>query len=291
MAVVANPEFLQEGAAVKAFLEAERIVIGSDDPGTADRVAALYGGVDAQVHSIGLESAELAKYACNSFLSTKLSFVNSISALCELAGADVEEVVAVMGSDSRIGSQFLRPGPGWGGSCFPKDLAALAHNSAELGFGFPLLEAVVEANEATFARVVNHVAEVVGVLQGSQVAVWGLAFKAGTSDVRNSPALTICRRLIGLGARVVAFDPLVKEVEGIELASSMYEACEGADALVVLTEWEEFSRADLRQVAKAAPGAVVIDTRAVIGLAEAADAGLEVWRLGRPLGGGGTDVG
>jgi UDPglucose 6-dehydrogenase len=281
ISVVANPEFLQEGAAVKAFMCAERVVIGADDETIAAKVADLYRDIPARVVSVGLESAELSKHACNAFLATKLSFVNSIAAFCELTEARIEEVTDVMGSDPRIGSQFLRAGPGWGGSCFPKDSASLLHDATQRGFHFKLLEAAMAANEDTIARVVDLVRAAARGVEGLHVAAWGLAFKAGTADTRESPAIAVLRRLLAEGARVVAYDPLVRAVEGIETTSSLYRACIGAQVLLVLTEWPEFGEADLAEVARIAPTLVVIDTRSVIDERNAADANLEMWKIGR----------
>lgn len=291
IALVSNPEFLQEGAAVSAFLNAERVVIGADDAEAANRVAALYAGIEGRVVVTSVESAELAKHACNAFLATKLSFVNSIAALCELNGADISEVTEVMGSDSRIGPKFLNPGPGWGGSCFPKDSASLLHDARRAGFDFQLLQATIAANEQSFDRVVERISDSCGGdLKGRTVAVWGLAFKAGTADVRHSPALAVIARLHAAGASVVAFDPMVSRIEGVTVAEDEYAACAGAHALTVLTEWPQFQWADLGRVAEIMAARVVVDTRGIIDVDRATHAGLQVWSVGRAHHGGTPDA-
>jgi UDPglucose 6-dehydrogenase len=283
VAVVSNPEFLQEGAAIDAFLHADRVVVGADDPLVAARVAGLYAAICRRPILTGIESAELAKYACNAFLSTKLSFVNAIAALCQFTGADIAEVIAVMGSDPRIGDQFLKPGPGWGGSCFPKDTNALIATSAQAGFDFGLLRAVVASNRQTFDLVVAAVAGLCGDdLDAKRIAVWGLTFKAGTDDVRNSPALEVITRLRAAGAVVHAYDPAVHLSVDVVTAADPYEATTGADALVVLTEWPEFARVDLTRVAGLMATPALLDTRGVIDGVQARRAGIDYRAIGHP---------
>jgi UDPglucose 6-dehydrogenase len=280
--VVSNPEFLQEGAAIDAFLRPDRLVIGADDPSAAQAVAALYAPLNAQVMVTGLASAELAKYACNSFLATKLSFVNAIAALCDLTGADVGEVTAVMGADRRIGTAFLRPGPGWGGSCFPKDTSALVATAARAGFDFGLLRATLASNRQSFDWVVSLAAELCdGRLEGRRVAAWGLTFKAGTDDLRDSPALEVIGRLQAAGASVVAHDPVVDHCAAVPTATDPYQAAVGADLLIVLTEWPVFATHDLRRVADVMSRPVVLDTRGLIDPAKARAAGLVYRAIGR----------
>lgn len=269
IAVVSNPEFLREGSAVHDFLHPDRIVIGADDQAAAIRVASLYLGLAAPLMVTDPASAETIKYASNAFLATKISFVNAIAAVCEAVGADVADVVLGMGYDKRIGQEFLRPGPGWGGSCFPKDSHALVRIAADAGYDFALLRGVIEVNEQQFDRVAAKVAQAAGgTLDGAQVAAWGLTFKARTDDTRESPALAIIDRLQRAGARVVAYDPAISgdpalhdRVGGVTVAADPYAACEGADVLVVLTEWDEFKWLDLDKVASAMRRPSVVDAR------------------------------
>ena len=265
VSVASNPEFLRQGSAVHDFLNPDRVVVGSADAAVAERVAGLYAGIDSPVLITDPASAEMVKYAANAFLATKLSFSNSVAALCEEMGADVDDVLEGMGYDRRIGRDYLRPGPGWGGSCLPKDTRSLIAGAASAGYDFALLRSVVEANEAQFARIVEKVASRVA-LAGARIALLGLAFKAGTDDLRDSPALEIARRLVAAGAEVHAYDPAVcasaaTEEAGIVVAGDAYAACEGASALVVATEWDEFRRLDFDRVAQAMAELHVIDAR------------------------------
>jgi UDPglucose 6-dehydrogenase len=247
--VASNPEFLREGSAVHDFLHPDRIVIGCEDQATAGRVAALFEGIQAPVIVTDPASAETIKYASNAFLATKVSFVNAIANVCEAVGADVREVVLGMGYDRRIGFEFLKPGPGWGGSCFPKDTRALIRIAEDAGYDFDLLKGVVAVNDEQFDRVVGKVERMVGGLDEKLVAAWGLTFKARTDDLRGSPALEVLHRLQEHGARVRAYDPAITEnVDGIEVAADPYAACEGASVLLVLTEWDEFRWLDFEKV-------------------------------------------
>jgi UDPglucose 6-dehydrogenase len=261
--VVSNPEFLREGSAVHDFLNPDRIVIGSDDQSAAVRVASLYIGVTAPIIVTDPASAETIKYASNAFLATKISFVNAIAAVCEAVGADVKDVVLGMGYDKRIGHEFLRPGPGWGGSCFPKDSRALVHIADTAGYSFDLLRGVITVNDDQFKRVVAKVRDQVGgSLEGARVGVWGLTFKARTDDTRDSPALRIVSLLSAEGADVRAYDPAVKApIDGVDPASDPYSVCDGADVLVVLTEWDEFRWLDFDKVAGLMNHLRVVDAR------------------------------
>ncbi|MGH9113468.1 MAG: UDP-glucose dehydrogenase family protein [Acidimicrobiales bacterium] len=261
--VVSNPEFLREGSAVHDFLNPDRIVIGSDDQSAAVRVASLYIGVTAPIIVTDPASAETIKYASNAFLATKISFVNAIAAVCEAVGADVKDVVLGMGYDKRIGHEFLKPGPGWGGSCFPKDSRALVHIADSAGYSFDLLQGVITVNEDQFHRVASKVREAAGgSLDGVKVAVWGLTFKARTDDVRDSPALRIVSLLSDQGAQVQAYDPAVKApVNGVVPATDPYSVCEGAEVLVVLTEWDDFRWLDFDKVAGLMEVPRVVDAR------------------------------
>src|SRR5664279_2853979 len=243
--VASNPEFLREGSSVRDFLEPNRVVIGCDDPAVAVRVSELYRSLNAPMLITDPASAEMIKYASNAFLATKISFMNAIANLCETVDADVREVALGMGYDHRIGFEFLHPGPGYGGSCFPKDTAALLYAARTSGYDFSLLEGVVEVNFRQHERMVEKVRSLVGgTLAGTSVALWGLTFKANTDDLRDSPALVIARRLLEEGATVRAYDPVAGEraaalLPGLEVAPDPYEACAGADVLAVLTEWDE----------------------------------------------------
>ena len=263
VAVVSNPEFLREGSAVHDFLNPDRIVIGCDDQSAAVRVAALYIGVTAPIIVTDPASAETIKYASNAFLATKISFVNAIAAVCEAVGADVKDVVLGMGYDKRIGHEFLRPGPGFGGSCFPKDTRALVHIAEEAGYSFDLVRGVIAVNEEQFQRVATKVREMAGgSLAGKTVAVWGLTFKARTDDTRDSPALRVVELLRAEGATIAAYDPAVKKtVQGVEPANDPYTVCEGADVLAVLTEWDEFRWVDFEKVANLMAARKVVDAR------------------------------
>lgn len=265
VAVASNPEFLRQGSAIGDFLNPDRVVVGAADEAVAERVVGLYASIDAPVLITDPASAETVKYAANAFLATKLSFSNAVAALCEAVGADVDDVLVGMGQDRRIGRDYLRPGPGWGGSCLPKDTRALIDAASVAGYDFALLRAVVEANEAQFARIVDKVASRVS-LPGARIALLGLAFKAGTDDPRDSPALEIARRLAGAGAAVHAYDPAIRSraaanEAGIVVAADAYAACDGAAALVVATEWDEFRQLDFDRVARLMAELHVIDAR------------------------------
>ncbi|MCU1355323.1 MAG: ugd [Acidimicrobiales bacterium] len=265
--VVSNPEFLREGTAVSDFLHPDRVVIGSDDRVAAQRVADLYAGLEAPTLITDPASAETIKYASNAFLATKISFVNAMAAVCEAVGADVNDVVAGMGFDKRIGSAFLVPGPGWGGSCFPKDSHALVRIAENAGYQFGLLRGVIAVNEEQFGRVAKKITQAVGgSVEGKCIAVWGLTFKARTDDLRDSPAINIIHRLRELGAQVKAYDPAVLDgsdsrLAGIEVVTDPYDAVAGADVLAVLTEWDEFKTFDLEQVAGKIGNKAVVDAR------------------------------
>jgi len=267
VSVVSNPEFLREGSAVADFMKPDRVVIGADDQSAAIRVASLYVGVPAPLMVTDPASAETIKYACNAFLATKLSFVNAVAAVCEAVGADVNDVVLGMGYDKRIGHDFLRPGPGWGGSCFPKDTVAMGRIAEDAGYDFRLLKGVISVNDEQFERVVDKVvAMAAGSVEGVKIAAWGLTFKANTDDLRESPALEILGRLAARGALIRAYDPAVQVgnpevLDSIEIVTDPYAACEDADVLVVLTEWDEFKWFDLDKVAEVMEHPAVVDAR------------------------------
>ena len=265
--VVSNPEFLREGTAVSDFLHPDRVVIGADDQAAAARVAALYLSVRAPILITDAASAETIKYASNAYLATKLSFVNAVAAVCEAVGADVGDVMLGIGYDRRIGHDFLKPGPGWGGSCFPKDTRAMLRIAEDGGYDFALLRGVIDVNEQQLDRVADKVtAAAGGDLQRTRICVLGLSFKAGTDDLRESPAVEVTRRLLARGAIVRAYDPAVRAapLDEIELTTDPYAACEGARVAVVLTEWDEFKWLDFDKVADLMATPSIVDTRNIL---------------------------
>ena len=281
--VVSNPEFLREGSAVHDFLHPGRIVIGADDQAAAIRVASLYLGVAAPLIVTDPPSAEIIKYASNAFLATKLSFVNAVAAVCESVGADVNDVVLGMGYDPRIGREFLRPGPGWGGSCLPKDTRALLRIADDAGYDFELLQASIDVNEQQLDRVVDKVAAAAGgSLEGVTIAAWGLTFKARTDDLRESPALAVIARLRSRGAVVQAYDPTVRgPLPGIDVRQDAYAACEGAAVLVVLTEWDELRWLDFDKVGSVMAHRHVVDARNLLDRASLVRSGFTYRGVGR----------
>lgn len=265
--VASNPEFLREGAAVQDFKFPDRIVVGARTSEVAQKVMDLYATVDCPKVLTSQPAAELIKYASNSFLAIKLSFVNDMAALCEVAGADPLEVMYGMGLDTRIGNRFLAPGPGWGGSCFPKDTRALASIADDHGIQIPLIAAAIASNETAHKRVADRVMHALGgSLVGSTIAVLGVTFKADTDDTRESPSVAVIERLIGRGAKVQAFDPMINEFDlpGLEIKKSPEDAALNADALIVLTEWNEFSQISPRAVLDKMKQKFVVDTRNIL---------------------------
>jgi UDPglucose 6-dehydrogenase len=280
--VVSHPEFLREGRAVPDFLEPDRIVVGAYDEGEARSVADLYQDLETTVVVTDPTSAEMIKYASNSYLAARLTFVNTLAILCEAVGADVLDVISGMGLDHRIGPHFLQPGPGYGGSCFPKDTIALIGVAEDAGYDFELLRAVIAADNEQRRRLAEKVRQAAGGgLRGRRIGLWGVAFKAGTDDVRESPALKVAQLLMAEGAEVVAYDPEAV-VEGLAMASSPVEAARGADVLLVATEWPEFSTVDMTEVASVMKGYRVVDSRNLLDPSAVRKAGLDYWGLGRP---------
>lgn len=285
--VVSNPEFLREGSAVQDFLKPDRVVVGSDDQAAAMKVASLYDGLSTRVIITDPASAETIKYAANAFLATKLSFINAIAAICEGVGADINDVVVGIGSDKRIGENFLRPGPGWGGSCFPKDSRALIKIAEDADYSFDLLKGVITVNDQQLDRVADKIRLAAGGdLSGKIVAIWGLTFKAGTDDLRDSPAIAIIERLMKLGARVQAFDPTVNVVRtgipnDLVIAASSDEATSRADVLAVLTEWDEFKWISPSTIAAEMTGKQVVDARNLLDRKDWERAGFTYQGIGR----------
>jgi UDPglucose 6-dehydrogenase len=265
--VASNPEFLREGAAVHDFNHPDRIVVGARSNEVAQKVMDLYSKIDCPKILTSQATAELIKYASNSFLAIKLSYVNDIAALCEAVGADSHEVLHGMGLDTRIGNRFLEPGPGWGGSCFPKDTKALESIANSYGVEMPLITSAIASNESAHKRVADRVADALGgSLSGKTIAVLGITFKANTDDTRESPAIAVVEHLVQSGAKVVAYDPMVTkhDLAGMNLVDSAVAAASNSDALVVLTEWPEFRTLNSNEILKAMTGKVVVDTRNVL---------------------------
>ena len=266
--VVSNPEFFSEGNAVRDFLAPSRIVVGSADLETGKQVLDLYKGIDAPRIICSQESAEMIKHASNSFLAVKLSFVNELARFCEVNGANVDDVTHGVGLDPRIGPNFMKPGPGWGGSCFPKDTSELASSSRRSGTPMITVDAAIASNQIAIAHVLDLLREQVGGdLNGKQVAIWGLAFKANTDDTRDSPALQVAQGIIDEGGTVLGFDPMAKIPVNLRVkqTSTAIDACSQSQALVVLTEWPEFSTinpGEVRSVLQAP--AAILDTRRIL---------------------------
>ena len=290
--VVSNPEFLREGVAVDDFMKPERVVIGTESEKAAQIMTALYEPFVRQGNPILVmdeRSAEMTKYAANAFLATKISFMNEIANLCERVGANVDKVRIGIGLDSRIGKQFLYPGIGFGGSCFPKDVKALKHTAEENDYDFGILRAVLDVNdrqrEVLAERVIDHFG---GNLQGKKLAVWGLAFKANTDDVREAPSHIIIRALLEAGAEVVAYDPEAEQTtravlgDAIGYATDAYSALDGADALLICTEWNEFRRPDHDRIREHLARPLIFDGRNLYEPKRMAELGFEYYSIGRP---------
>jgi len=269
--VVSNPEFQREGSAVEDFMRPDRVTIGTEsEQATAimkDIYSALYL-IETPFVITSLETAEMIKYASNSFLATKISFINEVANLCERVGADVHHVARAMGLDGRIGKKFLHPGPGYGGSCFPKDTRALSRMSQERGYSFKIIEAVIKVNDEQKKRMIGKITEKIGNLKGKIIGILGLSFKPNTNDIRESPSMVIIQGLLDLGAKVKAFDPAAMEetkaiFPDIEYGKDAYEVARGADALVLATEWNQFRRLDLQRIKGLLKNPVFVDLRNV----------------------------
>ena len=290
VAVVSNPEFLREGSAVADFLNPDRIVVGCDAQDAAERVAALYARLGAPTVLTDAASAEMVKYAANCFLAMKLSYVNAVAELCERLGADVLDVTEGIGYDRRIGQAFLSPGPGWGGSCLPKDTHALLQVAAAVDFDFGLLRASLDTNTRQRARMVDKVRDAVGGdLRGARIGLLGLTFKAGTDDLRDSPALAVAALLRAEGAELVGYDPGVRAAvpvmtDDVEVTDDPVKVASGAAAIVVLTEWPEFRVLDWGRLAEVVEHRVVIDTRNLLDADVLRRVGFEVRGVGRAPG-------
>ncbi|GLZ38292.1 UDP-glucose/GDP-mannose dehydrogenase family protein [Actinokineospora sp. NBRC 105648] len=293
VAVVSNPEFLREGSAVYDFLNPDRIVVGASQQDAAERVAALYAKLGAPTVLTDAPSAELVKYAANCFLAMKLSYVNAVAELCDRLGANISDVTEGMGYDKRIGQAFLQPGPGWGGSCLPKDTSAMLQLADAADFEFRLIRATIDTNTRQRQRMVEKVRLAVtgkrnGSLSHRRLALFGLTFKAGTDDLRDSPALAVAALLRQAGADLVGYDPALRPDSGHPALSSItvtddpYHAVKDAEAVVVLTEWPEFRALDWARLAEAVRKPIVVDTRNLLDPAVARRAGFEWIGVGMP---------
>ena len=288
--VVSNPEFLKQGAAIDDFMKPDRVVIGAEDPRAQAVMLELYEPftrTGAPIMMMDCASAELAKYAANAMLATRISFMNEVANVCELVGADVDQVRRAIGSDARIGASFLFPGIGYGGSCFPKDVQAMRRFAADRDYDFRILGAVEEVNAQQKARLVAMMRKHFGSLKGKTVAVWGLAFKPRTDDMREAPSIPMIEALVAAGAAVQAFDPeaarVAKGIFGsrITYAASSYDAVKGADGLAIVTEWNEFRRPDFGRIRSLMRSPVIFDGRNLFPPAHMKQHGFTYYSIGR----------
>jgi len=288
-AVASNPEFLREGSAVDDLLNPDRVVFGTNDEQASDLLRRIYAPFNAPVLATDIESAELIKHAANSFLALKISYINAVGRICEKSGADIEKVAEGIGMDARIGRQFLNAGLGYGGSCFPKDIKAFIAISESLGYPFDLLKQVEDINEQQLELFLDKIRKKLWVLQEKKVALWGLAFKQNTDDVRESVAIKLAQKMLGEGAELTAWDPEAigtaqkfGNLEGsINYADDMLSCLDGADCLVIGTEWPQFANVDLNEIKNRLRTPLVFDGRNLIDPADAKAAGLEYHCIGR----------
>ena len=288
--VASNPEFLKEGNAIKDFMSPDRVVVGVDSERARDLMARLYRPFlinNFRVLFMDIPSAEMTKYAANAMLATRISFMNDIANLCDRVGADVDMVRKGIGADARIGTKFLYPGCGYGGSCFPKDVKALAHTGREHGYPMQVIEAVERVNEQQKSVVFEKLAALTGELRGKRIALWGLAFKPETDDMREAPALIIIDKLLAAGASVSVYDPVAMDEcrrrigDRVHYASSIYDAAEGADAVALVTEWKAFRMPDWAQLRRIMRGDVIVDGRNIYDKREVAAAGFRYRPIGK----------
>jgi len=288
--VVSVPEFLREGSAIKDTFNPDRIIIGADSKEAAEKMIQLHKPLTDKIIVTDIRSAEMIKYASNAFLATKISFINEIANICEKVGADVTLVAKGMGVDRRIGESFLNAGIGYGGSCFPKDTHALIQIAGNVEYDFKLLRSVVEVNQMQRFNVVTKLTESLGSLHNKTIGIWGLAFKPNTDDVREAPALEIIQSLIGVGAKVKAYDPIAMEKfkemyshESIQWCSNALDTATGCDALCLVTEWDEFRNIDLQQVEQVMNQPILVDGRNVFTHAQIAATDFQYYSVGRPM--------
>jgi UDPglucose 6-dehydrogenase len=288
--LVSSPEFLREGAAVADSLHPDRILVGSDDPEAHALMRELYEpvlGEGCRYFEVDIHTAELAKHACNAFLALKISFANALARVCEASGADVVSVADIMGSDHRIGREFLNAGLGYGGYCFPKDLLAFKAVAGRLGYDFDLLEEVMKINRGALDATVQKIKDALWNVESKKILLLGLSFKPGTDDVRESPSINLARALTGLGADVVGHDPqanefAVRELPGLTVVDDPYEGAEGAHCIVVCTEWPEFAELDLVRLKGIVTLPIIVDGRNLLDEAEVVEAGFSYIPTGRP---------
>ena len=287
--VASNPEFLREGAAIDDFMRPDRVVIGSNEEKAIEVMKELYRPlylIETPIVITSLEAAELIKYAANAFLATKITFINEVANLCDAIGCDVHDVARGMGMDNRIGRKFLHPGPGYGGSCFPKDTRALTTVADQFGVETRIVDAVIEANERQRDAMIPKIEALVGSLAGKKIGVLGLSFKPETDDMRESPAIEIIHTMVDRGATVRAFDPVAMTeakhyLNGIEYASDEYDAIKGADALVIITEWNQFRALDMEKVKQLLKAPKIADLRNIYEPADMRSLGFEYVGVGR----------
>lgn len=286
--VASNPEFLREGSAIEDFMHPDRIVIGVESRRAKDTLTELYRPLGAEIITTNINSAEMIKHASNSFLATKISFINAVADICERAGADVEEVARGMGLDKRIGRSFLNAGIGFGGFCFPKDIEAFIHISEKLGYDFDLLKAVKKVNEGRGDVLMEKIEKALWNIKGKTIAVLGLAFKPNTDDMRFAPSIKIIERLLSEGAAIKAYDPQSMEkarsipgLKGVKFCKGPYEAVRGADCAVIVTEWNEFKELDLKKVGRLLEQPVIIDGRNIYDPKKMKELGFRYHCIGR----------
>lgn len=293
--IVSNPEFLKEGAAIDDFMKPDRIVVGTDDEAGSKVMRDLYKPITDKgfpLIEMSNSSAEMSKYAANCFLATKISFINEIANLCEKVGANIDEVREGIKTDPRIGRYFLNPGSGYGGSCFPKDVKALIHLAKENDLDFKIVKSADQVNDYQRSRIVDRVLEIYGDdLEGKKIALWGLAFKPETDDIREAPSMYIIDRLVEKGAEVVGYDPIAREnfqnyldqrsISGVNLVSNSMDALDGADALILVTEWREFSNPDFSEIKSRMNGSLICDGRNLLSKSKALKEGFVYYGIGR----------
>lgn len=285
--IVSNPEFLREGSAIKDFMEGDRVVVGIDNPRAEKIMKEIYEALDMPVFITDVKSAELIKYASNSFLATKISFINAVARICELTGGNIDDVAKGMGMDARIGKHFLQAGIGYGGSCFPKDVSAFIKIAGKHGYEFDLLKDVEDINEDARDLFIKKIEHAIGGTKGKTIAMWGLAFKPNTDDMRSAPSITVSKALHKQGVIIQAYDPEARKTaeevigDAVQYMADKYDALKGADALIVMTEWDEFKEADWDKVRTLLKEPVVIDGRNMFKPQEMEENGFVYHSIGR----------
>ncbi|MDI6785752.1 MAG: UDP-glucose/GDP-mannose dehydrogenase family protein [bacterium] len=284
--VISNPEFLREGCAIQDFMQPDRIIIGSSNNKASQLIVDLYNPLETTVLVMDVRSAEMVKYASNSFLATKISFINEIANICELVGADVGLVAGGMGLDKRIAHGFLHAGIGFGGSCFPKDCQALIKTAQEIDYDFKVLKSTLETNYLQRTHFIKKIIRILGNVEGKKLGILGLSFKSNTDDMRDAPSIDIINELVKNGALVTAFDPVAikeakKYITGINFATSSYQVAEGSEALIILTDWNEFKQLDLLKIKELLKSPIIIDGRNIYVPSKMKDLGFKYYTIGR----------